>query len=99
MAPVNSNEWLEHRHEILACEWARDHGWLTPKLQHIGSTGWPDRTFIRRGRVVFIEFKRPRGGRRSAKQIWWIKEINAHGGIAAFCNTAQEAIEILRRYD
>ena len=99
MAPVNSDNWLEIKHEILACEWAHDHGWLTPKLQHIGSTGWPDRCFIRRGRVVFIEFKRPRGGHRTPKQIWWLKQINEHGAEGYFCRTATEAIEILTRYD
>jgi hypothetical protein len=93
------SDWKEIRHEILACEWAHDHGWLTPKLQHIGSTGWPDRCFIRRGITIFVEFKKPKGGKRSPKQKWWIKQITDHGGLAYFCNTAVEAIAILEAYD
>lgn len=99
MALANSDQWKEIRHETLACEWAKDNGWLTPKLQYVGHTGWPDRCFMRRGRIVFIEFKRPKGGRRSAKQVWWLEQINAHGCEGYFCKTATEAIEILTRYD
>lgn len=98
MARANSEQWLEVHHEILACEWARDHGWLTPKLQYVGHTGWPDRTFIKGNAVLFIEFKRPKGGRRSEKQKWWVNQINNHGGRAFFCKSADEAIEVLKHY-
>jgi hypothetical protein len=99
VARASSEDWKEIAHETLACEWAHDHGWLHPKLQHIGSTGWPDRCFIKNGRCIFIEFKKPKGGRRSPKQIYWVNEIRAHGGLAAFCKTAEEAIAILKDYD
>lgn len=32
-------------------------GWLTRKLQWVGRTGAPDRFFLKKGRIVLIEFK------------------------------------------
>jgi hypothetical protein len=89
---------LELKHEKLACEWAHANGWLVAKLQWVGQTGWPDRTFIKNGRAIFIEFKRPKGGKRSKKQIWWVNQIKDHGGHAYFCTCAQDAISVLRMY-
>lgn len=37
---------------------AEDDGWLVRKLQYVGRRGAPDRMFVKRGRIVFIEFKR-----------------------------------------
>lgn len=42
-------------------KWAKDHGWLHIRL-HFGrgaARGWPDDIFVKRSRVVFVEFKRP----------------------------------------
>ena len=45
--------------------------WVCP-----GWTGVPDRiVLLPRGRVIFVELKRPKGGRLSAMQKWWAKGL------------------------
>lgn len=45
--------------------------WVCP-----GWAGVPDRIILLpRGRVVFVETKRPKGGVLSARQKWWGKKI------------------------
>ena len=89
---------LEKHVEGLVIAWAEDHGWLCPKLQWVGQTGWPDRTFIKGGRVVFIEFKRHKG-RRRAKQEFWIQKIGEYGGEAYFCDNVEDGIRLLFSYE
>ena len=60
------------------CKWAEQRGWLTPKLQWLNETGWPDRTFIKDGIVAWIEFKKP-GGVVSKKQKYWHQKMREHG--------------------
>ena len=38
---------------------AEKNGWLTKKLSFIGERGAPDRLFVKNGRVIFVELKRP----------------------------------------
>lgn len=45
------------------CLWAEEDGWLVRKLQYPNRKGAPDRMFVKDGRVVFIEFKRPSSGK------------------------------------
>lgn len=51
---------LESSVEKTVVDYAEKRGWLVRKLRWIGRVGAPDRIFIRDGRVVFIEFKKPR---------------------------------------
>jgi hypothetical protein len=85
--------------EELVIAWAEDHGWLCPKLQWVSQTGWPDRAFMKKGKVIWIEFKRTKGGRKAKKQEYWIDELWKHGFHAMFCNSAEHAIETLKSYD
>jgi len=44
--------------------WCKREGIVQKKLADLGGSGFPDRTvFLGGGRIVCIEFKRPRGGR------------------------------------
>jgi hypothetical protein len=45
--------YVEHK----VSAWCVEHGILTLKFTPDGQRGWPDRIFIRDGRVAFIEFK------------------------------------------
>lgn len=89
---------LEISVEDQVCEWASKNGWLVAKLQYLGNTGWPDRFFLKNGHHVFIEFKRPKGGRREPKQIYWRDQIHYHGGNATFINSAEDGIALLKTY-
>ena len=49
--------------------------WVCP-----GWAGVPDRIILLPGaRVVFVETKRPKGGKRSKLQIWWADMLRALG--------------------
>ena len=45
--------------ESLMVDRAEKNGWLTKKLSFIGERGAPDRLFVKNGRVMFVELKRP----------------------------------------
>lgn len=53
---------LERSIENAVVEWATRHGILALKLNTWGNNGWPDRQFLKNGKVLFIEFKKPGEG-------------------------------------
>lgn len=56
------------------------HGGLCLKWVCPGFAGVPDRiVLLPGGRIVFVEVKRPRGGRLSELQMWWHKTIRGLG--------------------
>lgn len=59
---------LEAEIEDDVVAWAEARGWLVRKMQYPGRRGCPDRWFFKGGRLVIIEFKRPRTGRLSGNQ-------------------------------
>jgi hypothetical protein len=54
------NEIFEYEADLekSAVSWARKRGWYSRKYRAAGRRASPDRIFILRGKVVFIEFKR-----------------------------------------
>ena len=49
--------------------------WVCP-----GWAGVPDRiVLLPRGRIVFVELKRPKGGRLSKQQEWWAAKLTDLG--------------------
>lgn len=56
------------------------HGGLCLKWVCPGWSGVPDRIILLpRGRVIFVELKRPKGGKRSSLQIWWSRKLQDLG--------------------
>jgi len=70
-------------------------GWLVYKFTSPSCRSVPDRLFIRDGRVVFIEFKRP-GGRLTSGQAREIKRLRQIGGVEVYvCYSVEEACDAL----
>ena len=70
-------------------------GWCVAKLMRVSKTGWPDRVFIRDGRTVWIEFKRPKGKARRIQEERHA-EMRAHGAEVYVCDSVEAALAILQ---
>lgn len=69
---------LEKDVESKWCKVARARGWKAYKFSSPGNSSVPDRMFIRKGYVFFIEFKRP-GGVPTKNQLEEHKELRRKG--------------------
>lgn len=74
---------------------AKAHGWKSRKQASPNSRAASDRLFIRRGRVVFIEFKKP-GGKIGKAQLKEHHDIIAHGGESYILDSMTEALRVLK---
>jgi hypothetical protein len=64
--------------EKRVCAAAKVNGWVVhPKAAH-GTRGWPDRTFTKTDRVIFVEFKAP-GKKPTALQIYTHTQLRNSG--------------------
>lgn len=61
-----------------ACDYAERRGWIAEKVISQSRKGWPDRIFVRRGVIVFAEFKAP-GKEPNAQQLKRHRELRAAG--------------------
>lgn len=87
---------LESYVEGSVCRWAEAHGWLVRKLAWLGRRGAPDRFFIKAGRIVLIEFKRP-GNSPELHQEREIARLRAAGAEVYVIDTVQAGIDVLTR--
>jgi len=80
----------EHLVEAELVARVRAMGGLAEKVQVIGRRGFFDRLVILPGgRIFFVEVKRPRGGRLSPHQIWYLSAFDTLGvAIAVVRNSA-----------
>lgn len=55
---------------------------------------------VPRGRyhALYIEMKRPKGGRVSDAQQWWIDKLNRQGNLAVICRGFDEAKDTILKY-
>jgi len=69
------------------------------KLKATGlSKGFPDlQVFLGKGKTVYIEMKRTKGGTVSEEQQKWIDYLNNNGYKAYICYGADDAIAIVRK--
>lgn len=91
----SSRKALESGIESDAREYAILRGWWVCKFAPIGQTGVPDRIFIRRGRVIFIEFKK-NGEEPTIKQLKKHEEMRRYGAEVFWCDSLEQAKEILK---
>lgn len=62
------------------------HGGLCLKWVCPGWTGVPDRiVLLPGGRIIFVETKRPKGGKVSKMQQWWGVKLSSMGFVAMTC--------------
>jgi hypothetical protein len=71
---------------------AREDGWWGRKFASPSHRGVPDDTFLKDGRRVDIEFKKP-GNTPTELQWDEINAINEHGGEAYWC----DSVEVFRK--
>lgn len=63
---------LEKEIERKLCDLVKKYGGRCEKLVNVGFSGFPDRSLLfPGGKIIFVETKRPKGGRYSALQNKW----------------------------
>jgi hypothetical protein len=89
---------LESDNTSKAHKYAEKRGWFTFKVESPTFNGLPDRCYIRRGRVVWIEWKRPGRGESglSAIQVRRIKEMREHGAEVHVLDDLDEFKELMK---
>lgn len=71
---------LEKEIEAKLCTEVKEVGGRCLKWVCPGWTGVPDRLILLPGgRIIFVETKRPKGGKLSILQKWWAKELTELG--------------------
>lgn len=74
---------------------ARKNGFVSMKIEKNGHKGVPDRLFIGKNQIYFIEFKRPGGGVVSKQQLFWHNFLKSNGIKAYFCDNFNDFKAIL----
>ena len=75
--------------------WAENRDWLVRKMQYPGRRGCPDRFFMKRGRLVVIEFKRPKKTEADPLQAREHRRYAAVGFPVHVINNRDEACMLL----
>jgi hypothetical protein len=86
---------LESGVEGPAVTYAELRGWWVAKFVSPGKRGVPDRLFIRNGRHLFIEFKRP-GKDARKQQEKRHREMREHGAEVHVVDNLEQAYALLR---
>lgn len=90
-----SRKQLESEIEEKHSERAKANGWFVEKIMRTGRNGFPDRFYARAGRVVLIEWKRPRG-RITKQQLKRHDELRDAGVEVRIVYSLAEAEMVLR---
>ena len=97
-------EWDFRRRELEAgieeqvVAWAENNGWLVRKMKYIGRVGCPDRFFFGHGKIVMIEFKKPKGAMRPGQPEEHARleaaglQVFVHSTVAGAIETLREAM-------
>lgn len=81
----------ENTVEDAAVLYAKRKGVLAEKVRFGHSRGVADRMFVHNGRVMFIEFKRPKGGSVAQLQKQFRKKMLKHRVAVVFCDNIETA--------
>jgi len=94
-AELERDEWLEREIEQPAKKYAKAHGWWACKFVSPGLRSVPDDVFIRDGRVLWVEFKRP-GEEPRAQQAKRTREMREHGAEVYVIDNLADAYGLFR---
>lgn len=86
---------LESSVEGDAVAYAENRGWWAAKFVSPGLRGVMDHIFIRAGRVLFVEFKRP-GEKPRTQQLKRRADMIAHGAEVHSIDNLKDAYNLLR---
>lgn len=86
---------LEVPAEDIVCGLAEEAGWFVRKLTWVGRRGAPDRMFVKPGRFVLIEFKRPKKD-ATVQQSKEHVRLRQAGFEVHTCPTIEEALTVLK---
>ncbi len=86
---------LEKEIEKKLREMIKRHGGLCLKWICPGWLGVPDRIcLLPGGAVVFVELKRPEGGRRSKMQEWWARTLSRLGFLHLWIKCPEDIVAL-----
>jgi hypothetical protein len=84
--------------EKKVCEYAKSKGWLTYKFVSPSNRGVPDRLFLRKGNLFFIEFKAP-GKIPTKLQSKIISKIKDQGFLVYVVDDIESGKSIVNGFD
>lgn len=76
-------------------------GWFVFNIHQQGQfchRGISDYIAVKNGRVLFIEVKKPVGGKQSSYQIKFERDITEHGGEYLLVNSLESLVEQIDKY-
>lgn len=89
------SDLLESDIQCDAYHYALSRGWFAEKIMRTRRNGFPDYLYIRDGKVIFIEFKRP-DEEPTVQQLKRHKEMREHGATVCVVDNLAEAKRILK---
>lgn len=81
---------LESSVESKCSRYAETRGWFEIKVEKASKRGFPDHIFVRKGRVVFVEFKRDENEEPVPQQLKRHKELREHGAEVLVVNSIED---------
>nr|BDD44133.1 hypothetical protein 6 [bacterium] len=90
---------LEKEVERVVCDYAEAYGMLAYKFKSPSKRDVPDRLFVNKGRVFFIEFKRP-GEKPRRSQDHEFRKMRLNGAAVYVVDNIRQGKDIIRsEYD
>ena len=88
---------LENPIETKVCAYAKSLGWLHYKFKSMSNKAVPDRIFIKRGMVLFIEFK-AKGKRPSKLQLKVHEQFREQGMNVCVIDDVESGKEMINHF-
>lgn len=88
---------LEKDIEKGVVRYAEAHNWIAIKFTPKGDVGWPDHIFVKDGKTVWIEFKRP-GEEPTPLQQYRMRHLRSHGALVYWVDNTTAGIAMLRSH-